>query len=146
MLSKTAEYALRAVVCMAASDGAPVSADQLAAETKVPRRYLTRVLQSLVSDQLVLSHSGRGGGYELARANDEVTILDVVQCVDPIERIRSCPLGIAEHTQLCPLHCELDRAYANTEAAFARVTIAALLDSTNPIRPLCESPQDARAN
>jgi len=39
---------------------------------------------------------------------------------------------------LCPLHKELDKAYAATEQAFARVTLAKLTRSTSPIVPLCE--------
>jgi Rrf2 family protein len=139
MLSKTAEYALRAVACLGSQVGIPASADHLAEQTQVPRRYLTRVLQELASAGLVHSRSGPGGGYELSRPIDKLTILDVVNTVDPIERIRHCPLGLKSHTVLCPLHAELDRAYAATEKAFARVTIKDLVASANKVLPLCES-------
>ena len=139
MLSKTAEYALRAVACMGSQSGSPVSADHLAVQTKVPRRYLTRVLQDLAAADLVTSRPGPGGGYELSVPTDQLTILDVVNTVAPIERIRSCPLGLSSHTDLCPLHAELDKAYAATESAFAGVTIKQLVESTSPIIPLCES-------
>ncbi|MFC1758983.1 RrF2 family transcriptional regulator, partial [Planctomycetota bacterium] len=136
MISKTAEYALRAVTCLATDTFGPASADVLAEKTKVPRRYLTRVLQDLASSGLVASRSGPGGGYVLIRETGEVTILDVINAVAPLERITSCPLGLKSHTSLCPLHGELDRAFAATEAAFAAVTIRQLLESTNPIVPL----------
>ena len=139
MLSKTAEYALRAVACMGNQSGIPVSADVLADQTKVPRRYLTRVLQDLAAAGLVRSRPGPGGGYELCPATDELTILDVINTVEPIQRIKRCPLGLKTHSELCPLHAELDKAYAATEAAFAGVTIKDLVDSTSPIVPLCES-------
>jgi len=61
-----------------------------------------------------------------------------VTVVSPLERIRSCPLGLSSHTALCPLHAELDRVYAATEAAFAGVTIKNLLESTSSIVPLCD--------
>ena len=138
MISKTAEYALRAVACLGTDPTKPASADLLAEKTKVPRRYLTRVLQDLAGAGLVRSRPGPGGGYELAQATSELTILDVVNAVDPVQRITSCPLGLKTHTELCPLHAELDRAYAATEAAFAGVTIQALVDSASPILPLCE--------
>jgi DNA-binding IscR family transcriptional regulator len=69
---------------------------------------------------------------------DQLTILDVVNAVAPFERIRSCPLGLQSHTKLCPLHTELDRVYAATEAAFAKVTLQQLVDSAGPIVPLCD--------
>ncbi|MEM1069451.1 MAG: Rrf2 family transcriptional regulator [Planctomycetota bacterium] len=139
MLSKTAEYALRAVACLAGRDGVAVSANVLADETKVPRRYLTRVLQDLAAADLVVSRPGPGGGYELGKPSSAITILDVVNTVAPIARIVECPLGLKSHTSLCPLHAELDRVYANTAAAFAAVSIQDLVDSTSPITPLCEN-------
>lgn len=138
MLSKTAEYALRAIVFLAGRSGQPASADLLSEKTKVPRRYLHRVLQDLVVAGLVTSRSGPGGGYELDCEPKKVTLLDVINAVAPIERINACPLGLISHKKLCPLHSELDSAYAATEAAFKRVTIRKLLDSTSPIIPLCE--------
>ncbi len=140
MISKTAEYALRAVACLAAAEEKPVSADVLAEKTKAPRRYLTRVLQDLAAAELLTSRSGPGGGYELLHSPADLTILAVINAVSPLERIRQCPLGIASHTALCPLHAELDRAYAAVETAFQGVTIHDLLTSTNPIIPLCPSP------
>jgi len=140
MLPKTAEYALRAVYCMGGRLGQPTSADVLAEKTKVPRRYLHRVLQDLVAAGLVRSRSGPGGGYELDCQLDEVTLLDVINAVAPVERIRECPLGLVSHTELCPLHAELDRAYAATEAAFANVKIKQLIESTPSSPSLCIVP------
>jgi Rrf2 family nitric oxide-sensitive transcriptional repressor len=138
MISKTAEYALRAVACMASNPNRSISADVLAEQTQVPRRYLTRVLQDLCAANMVQSRPGPGGGYELNCSPDKISILDIVNIVDPIARIKKCPLGLKTHTKLCPLHAELDRAYEATEKAFAAVSMQALLDSTNPIVPLCE--------
>lgn len=138
MLPKTAEYALRAALWLGRDPDQTESADQLAEQTKVPRRYLHKVLQDLVRAKLVRSQSGPGGGYTLARPPEKITILDVVNAVAPLERIRHCPLGLSSHTQLCPLHRELDRVYAATEEALKKVTVAQLLRSTRSIVPLCE--------
>lgn len=139
MLPKTAEYALRAVVWLAREPHAALSADHLAEHTQVPRRYLHKVLQDLVRAKLVRSQSGPGGGYALARVPKRITILDVVNAVAPLERIRRCPLGLTSHTRLCPLHRELDNVYAATQQALSRVTIAQLVGSTSSIVPLCEA-------
>jgi Rrf2 family protein len=138
MLPKTAEYALRATVWLGQKPDDTESADELAAITQVPRRYLHKVLQDLVQARLVRSQPGPGGGYALARPPTEITILDVVNAVAPLERIRNCPLGLATHTKLCPLHKELDQVYAAIEKSLSRVTIAQLLRSTRDIVPLCE--------
>jgi Rrf2 family nitric oxide-sensitive transcriptional repressor len=138
MLPKTAEYALRAVVCLARDPQRKQAAEPLAEVTKVPRRYLHKVLQDLAQAGLVRSQPGPGGGYSLAVDPDTVTILAVINAVGELERIRHCPLGLPSHTTLCPLHRELDKVYADTERAFSRVTIGELLRSTSPIVPLCD--------
>lgn len=138
MLSQTAEYALRAVVLLGRCADETHSADLLAERTQVPRRYLHKVLQDLVKGGLVRSQPGPGGGYSLDRASSDITILDVVNAVSPIQRIHHCPLGLKSHTSLCPLHKELDKAFAATETALAKVTIAQLLRSTSPIVPMVE--------
>jgi len=138
MLPKTAEYALRAVVWLGRTGDQTESADHLAENTQVPRRYLHTVLQELVRAKLVRSQPGPGGGYALARPTQKITILDVVNAVAPLERICRCPLGLRSHTRLCPLHQELDDVYAATEKALARVTISQLLHSTSDVVPLCE--------
>ena len=138
MLSKTAEYALRAVACMGSQVERPLSANLLAERTKVPRRYLTRVLQDLCNAGLVQSRPGPGGGYELNYGTNELTILDVINTVEPISRIKRCPLGLSSHISLCPLHAELDKAYEAMEKAFGDVTIKDLVESASSILPLCE--------
>ncbi len=141
MLPKTAEYALRATVWLARTPDQSESADQLAAGIRVPRRYLHKVLQDLVKAGLVRSQSGPGGGYKLDCDPEQVTLLDVINAVCPIERIRGCPLGLLTHTSLCPLHLELDTTFAAVEAAFARVTVAQVLNQPSLITPLREVKQ-----
>ena len=137
MLPKTADYALRATVWLAQRPDVPQSAEELARRTRVPRRYLHKVLQDLVKAELVWSQPGPGGGYALSRAPAEISMLDVVNAVGSIERVRECPLGLEGHTTLCPLHQELDNAFAAMEQAFARVTLADVLRQSHPIAPLC---------
>ena len=138
MLPKTAEYALRAVVWLGRTPNTPQSADQLAKAIRVPRRYLHKVLQDLVKAGLVRSQSGPGGGYALTRSPEEITILDTINAVGCIQRIRRCPLGLDSHNSLCPLHEELDKAYAAMEDAFSRVSVAQVLSRPSLIQPLSE--------
>src|SRR5262245_46906388 len=117
MFSQTAEYALRAVVYLAAQGGEPRTAQQIAEVTRVPAGYLSKVMQALSRAGLVHSQRGLGGGFTLAVPPADLTVLDVVQAVDPIRRIKSCPLGIKGHVNLCPLHRRLDQAIALVEKA-----------------------------
>jgi Rrf2 family protein len=146
MIPKTAEYALRAVVLLARDPQQAYAAEQISALARVPRRYAHKVLQALVHAGLARSQPGPGGGYRLVRPPKEMTILDVVSAVEPIPRIRHCPLGLEGHTRLCPLHRELDAACAGIERAFARVTIAQLLDQPGAPPPLCSLEPEATSH
>ena len=139
MLQKTAEYALRAVVCLAQSPDSAQSADRMAEVTRIPRRYLHRVLQQVVQAGLVRSQPGPNGGYSLTRSAEKISLIDVINAFGSIERIRKCPLGLKSHKGLCALHRELDEAYASIEAAFSRVTVAQIVSEPSRYVPLCES-------
>ena len=139
MISPTAEYALRAMVAIAQSSGDAVVTSTIAEITRVPPGYLAKVLQTLRKAGLVDSKRGLGGGFTLARPAEEVTVLEVVNSVDPIKRIDRCPLGIDSHeTGLCPLHKRLDDATELVEQSFASTTIAELLSTPGRTTPLCQ--------
>jgi len=144
MFSQTAEYALRAVVSLADSGDEPLTTHQIAEITQAPLDYLSKVMQSLGRAGLVESQRGKNGGFRLARPANRLTILNVLNAVDPLPRIHSCPLHLKGHgRQLCPLHRRLDEAFSSVEKAFAETVISDLLKPNTDIRPLCAI---ARAN
>jgi Rrf2 family transcriptional regulator, nitric oxide-sensitive transcriptional repressor len=141
VISQTVEYALRAVVCLADQSPDPRTTDQIAETTRVPRAYLSKVLQALVRGGVVQSQRGSGGGMTLVKPPEDLSILEVVNAVEPIQRIRTCPLGLAAHgVHLCPLHRRLDNALAMVEDAFANSTLAEVLGEPTSSKPLCPFP------
>lgn len=143
MFSQTAEYALRAVAFVAAHAPNACTTEQISQGTKVPAAYLSKVIQALGRGGVLLSRRGIGGGITLARGVEEVTILDVINAVEPVKRITHCPLGLAAHgVRLCPLHRRLDDALAQMEKAFGDTTLADLLADRDPARrPQCKFPR-----
>lgn len=142
MFSQTAEYALRAIVFLAAQP-VPRTTPQIAEVTHVPLGYLSKVLQGLSRAGLVHSQRGLHGGFTLTKPADQLTVYDIVQAVDPIQRIHACPLGLKGHANLCPLHRRLDEAMSMVEDALRQSTLAELLLEPSvkkgiPI-PLCSS-------
>jgi Rrf2 family protein len=141
MLSQTVEYALRAVVYLAQQAPRPGTTERIAAATHVPAAYLSKVLQALNQAGVVRSRRGIGGGFTLVKEPADLTILEVVNAVDPIRRIQECPLGLAAHgVNLCPLHRRVDSALAMVEDAFASTTLAEVLAEPTRSVPLCEFP------
>jgi Rrf2 family protein len=140
MISQTAEYALRAIVFLA-DQSEPRTTQQIAQVTRVPAGYLSKVMQSLARAKLVQSQRGLHGGFMLLKSPDELTVWEVVEAVDPIQRIRTCPLGLKSHgANLCPMHKRLDDAVATVEASFRSSTVRELLSEPTQSKPLCEFP------
>lgn len=141
MFSQTVEYALRAVVHLASEAPRARTTEEIAKVTHVPQAYLAKVLQNLVQAGVLRSQRGLGGGIALIKKPGELTILEVVSAVDPIPRIRECPLGLAGHgVSLCALHKRLDSALASVEHAFGQTTLQEILDETSDDAPLCGFP------
>jgi Rrf2 family protein len=141
MISQTAEYALRAIVYLA-DQGKARTTHKIAAATLVPASYLSKVMQALSRARVVRSQRGLHGGFTLAKEPDELSVWDVIEAVDPIQRIRTCPLGLKAHgAKLCPLHRRLDDALALVESAFRESTVGDLLREPSKSKPLCEFPQ-----
>lgn len=125
VLSQTAEYALRAIVDLAYVFPKGKTTEQIALATKVPPAYLSKVLQALSRGGLVRSQRGIRGGMSLQKQPSEVTILDVINAVDPMKRVLECPLGLVEHRgQLCALHRRIDEVIAMAEGEFSETTMA----------------------
>jgi Rrf2 family protein len=140
MISQTAEYALRAIVYLADQEGSQTT-QQISQVTRVPAGYLSKVLQGLARAGLVHSQRGLHGGFTLAKPPDTLSVWEVLEAVDPIQRIRSCPLGLKSHgANLCPMHRRLDDAAALVEEAFRNSTVQELLDEPTRSKPLCDFP------
>ena len=138
LLSDASEYGLRAVVWMAQRPGEPQKARDIAEGTHSSPGYLVKVLQLLARQGIVSAQRGSHGGFSLQRDPAELTVLEVISAVDPIERIRTCPLGLDAHgAELCPLHRRIDNAIATIEKAFAATTIEELITERSKSRPLC---------
>jgi Rrf2 family protein len=131
---------LRAVVWLAQNPGQPLKVREIAEGTKSPPGYLVKVLQNLAKAGILSAQRGSLGGYKLERDPVGLTILEVINAVDPIERIQTCPLGLKSHgTCLCPMHKHIDDAMAAIEASFASCTIHEVVTRPAKSRPLYET-------
>jgi len=138
MISQTAEYALRAIVYLADQEEPRTNA-QIAEVTEVPVGYLAKVMQSLSRARVVTAQRGLRGGFKLAHQPDALTVLEVVNVVDPVRRFHECPLGL-HGINLCPLHRSLDDAAKAVEETFGDTTIADLIRVPRHRKPLCRFP------
>lgn len=136
MFSQTAQYALRAMTFLAGLHDEAANSERISNQMQIPKPYLSKLLSDLVRAKLVRARRGPNGGFVLSRAATEISILDVLSAVDPIERITQCPLGNPRHKSLCPLHRRLDNAMAMVEESFAVTGLHELIDPSDHARPV----------
>jgi Rrf2 family protein len=95
MLTLTSEYALRAMAFLARHvEDWPVSAQHIAEESSVPRKYLSKILADLVRAGLLEGSRGKSGGFRMARSAKEIHLYEVLAPFEPVlTNRRPCPFG-----------------------------------------------------
>jgi Rrf2 family protein len=78
MLSKKAKYAIHALRCLASrGQGIQMTIAEIAAQERIPKKFLEAILRDLKSEGWVTSTSGPHGGYMLLVAPDSISLADV---------------------------------------------------------------------
>lgn len=98
---------MQAVLYLAAQDmGALVSADDISKVLKIPKEFISKILQSLKESGLISSSKGKSGGFSLAKPATRIKLIDVVAAIDGLDMFDSCVLGFQEcsPTHPCPVH------------------------------------------
>jgi Rrf2 family iron-sulfur cluster assembly transcriptional regulator len=129
VLSQTAVYALRAALHLAEQEASDrLRVDDIAEELGVPRNYLSKILHALARDGVLSSSRGPGGGFELARPADEVTLEEIVQRFDGFPSGSSCLLGRPQCSEddPCAAHERWKEASHALRAFFHETTLADL--------------------
>jgi Rrf2 family protein len=145
MLSTTAEYALRIMIALVQSGKGSLTSETIATAAQIPADYAVKVLQALARAELVRAQRGRGGGFALVCDPKRTTMLDVVNAIDPLKRIRACPLEKESHRGgLCPLHQCVDDVLALLEDSLRTMTLQGMIDRAEG-SALCAREGDDRA-
>ncbi|MEW6073752.1 MAG: Rrf2 family transcriptional regulator [Planctomycetota bacterium] len=106
-ISRSSEYAIRALTYLAMQEpGLFCLARDMADELGIPAPFLGKVFQPLVARGLLVSQRGRHGGFRLARPAGEITVYEIVDAQEHLDRPAACFLGQAECTdeRACPMH------------------------------------------
>lgn len=83
MLTQRSRYALRALIYIARAEGAaPVPISTIAADQKLPRKFLEIILLELKNGGLVTSFRGKMGGYRLAKPAAEISFGEIIRLIE----------------------------------------------------------------
>lgn len=148
--SQTVEYALRAALWLAENPHTPQTTVQIAEGSGMPAGYLSKVLQPMARHNLVTAQRGLGGGFTLARPPEQISLLQIISAVEPIRRLKSCPLHRNHQPgRLCKLHARLDDVLATTERYLESITLIDVIDQPSHTLTLshrANGPPDGQAD
>lgn len=83
IFSRSAEYAIRALVCLAGSEpGSYMMAKDIAEKAELPTHFLAKILQQLARMHHLRSNKGPSGGFALVQPADKVRLFDIVTAID----------------------------------------------------------------
>ena len=119
-LTRAADYAVRVMIHLATlPPGTRVSREDLASAADVPKHFLSKVLQDLGRAHLIAAQRGSTGGYMLAAAPEQVSLLRVVEAIEGPIQLNVCMIGGVgcNRQDWCPAHT----VWAEAQAALTRV-------------------------
>jgi FeS assembly SUF system regulator len=104
ILSKLADYGVIVATHMAAEPDRQATAATLAAETRLPRATVAKLLKALAHAGLVAATRGAAGGYRLARRAEAISVAEVVAAIDGNIGLTQCSVHVADcaRTNYCP--------------------------------------------
>jgi Rrf2 family protein len=134
-VSAKVDYALRAVIELAASGDGPVKGERIAQAQEIPLKFLENILGDLRHASIVRSQRGVDGGYWLGRPAEEITVAEVVRAVEgPIANVRGVGPEQVEYAGSAERLRDVWIAVrANLRAVLERVTIADLANGDLPL-------------
>ena len=140
-LSEGVEWSIHICSLLAGTGAKRVSVDQLAGFYELPKPYLAKQLQTLANAGIIDGSKGRGGGYRLARAPAQISLLDIVLAIEGAERafrcgeIRQCGPAAkpaAHYKSPCTVASAMWKAEALWRAELAKTSIAQIVADTRP--------------
>jgi len=115
-LSRTSEYAFRIMTYMARFEDKLFKSDEIYKEIDVPFRYLRKLLTHLSSAGLLTSAQGKYGGYRIAKALEEISMLDIYKAVDSQKPTNECLFGYSSCVKDNP--CEMHENWGSLKEEF----------------------------
>lgn len=125
-LTRAADYGVRVMIHLAgASRHQRISLTKLARATAAPESFLSKVLQALVRAELIGSHRGQGGGFEISEFGRRASVRSVVEAIDGPIHLNVCLDGgrPCVRKEWCPAH----PVWARAQQAMFEVLDSALI-------------------
>ena len=132
-----AEVAIRAALYLAGRPPGELSpVHDVAKATKLPSSYLSKIIQRLAQSGLVRTFRGPGGGIELGRSPEAITLWSLVCAMEGRANVERCALGLGTCSpeKPCPVHSRWAPLREGFQALLEGTTLAALLRELSEVQ------------
>ncbi|PWE00284.1 RrF2 family transcriptional regulator [Marinilabilia rubra] len=130
MLSKSSEYAIRAMVSVQLQnwENKRPGVGDVAEHIEAPVAFTAKILQALTKSKLLHSAKGRGGGFFFSGEDEDVTLFQIIQCVEGEGIFHRCGFGMksCSDDNPCPLHDQYLEVRGGYERIVKNSTIQSL--------------------
>ncbi|WP_312133622.1 Rrf2 family transcriptional regulator [Empedobacter sp.] len=132
MLSKTCEYAIRALIYTAqqTNEGHRVGVKDVAKGIDSPEYFIAKILQEMVRKNFLQSTKGPTGGFHLSEENLSNSLAVIVRQFDGDKIFNGCALGLKQCSEKnpCPLHNQFKEIRNGLKNMLESTTIKMLVD------------------
>ncbi|HED30845.1 MAG TPA: Rrf2 family transcriptional regulator [Prosthecochloris aestuarii] len=130
VLTKHNDYAIRALLELAARPGEYLSARRIADAQQIPYQFLRGILQELVRGGLVGSKEGARGGVKLQRKPEDISLREVIELFQGKVELSECMFRkqLCANRSKCVLRHQIMKIEQVVSREFDRITIGSLLD------------------
>ncbi|MCP4650863.1 MAG: Rrf2 family transcriptional regulator [PVC group bacterium] len=129
LITRDADYAIRAVCFIAKQGTNKVSVEELVREMKMPRPFLRKVLQILNKSKILKSYKGQGGGFTLALSPDKISLLGLIEVFQGKLKLNECTFKkqVCPNMRLCRVKKKVDSIQKFVVSELQGITVASLL-------------------
>jgi len=107
MFSKKCELAIQAVLFLSIKKEKVIfNSTEISKELKVPKEFVSKMLQTLTPSGIVGSKKGKNGGFYLSRKPSNIKLIEIVEAIDGLNVFKTCVLGFPNcgNENPCPVH------------------------------------------
>lgn len=128
IIRRHTDYAIRALLHLADSDGQTLTGSGLAEYCDIPLSFAYKVLKMLGRADIVVSRRGRPGGFRLSRRPEDVSLRDVVEALQGPVSVSQCVLdpSVCDRSETCPVSATWSELQHDMVRFFEATTLADL--------------------
>ena len=133
IFSKKCELAIQAVLFLSIKKNKLIfSAIDISEELKVPKEFVSKMLQTLTTSGIIGSKKGKNGGFYLARKSSQIKLIEIVRAIDGDKVFKSCVLGFpnCSNESPCPVHDKWGKIRDDAYKMLSEETLEQLKEKT----------------